>query len=154
MPLRVKLSVIVLNRGSTPEEQEVKRQQAIMVRGKLLAGEDFGLVAMNVSEGSKAAQGGDWGWLQPTDLRTELQTALAGMKENDLSDIIETGSELYLLKVVELQPEHVTPYEEVKVKLEQELKEKEGERLYKAWIERLRRKFYVQVFVDEGLQED
>lgn len=154
VPLRVRLNVIVLNRGSTPEEQEVKRQQAIMVRGKLLAGEEFSFVAMNVSEGSKAAQGGDWGWMQPSDLRVELKNAVAAMKENDISDIIETENELYIVKVAEIQPEHVTPYEEVKDKIEQELKENEGLRLYKAWMERLRRKFYVQIFVDEGPRED
>ena len=58
IPEKVKYSVIVLNKGATPEDQAVKQAEAESIRKRLVEGADFAETAKAVSEGSRAAEGG------------------------------------------------------------------------------------------------
>ena len=146
-PARLKLRLIVLR---LPEDdaalQEEQRQLAVRARGRILAGEEFADVAREVSQDSKASAGGDWGWREPTDFSAELRTALDALPVGEVSDLIETPGVLYLALVEERQAARVRTLDEVRPQLEQELRQAEGERLYTRWIDRLKRKYFVQVF--------
>ena len=57
-----------------------------------------------------------------------------------------TQDELYILKVEAKKSAAVTPFEEAQQSIEKELRKTEEDRLYKAWIQRLKDKYYVKVF--------
>ena len=45
------------------------------------------------------SMGGDWGWVKPREtLRVELAEAALALKPSEVSDVVETERELYLLK--------------------------------------------------------
>jgi parvulin-like peptidyl-prolyl isomerase len=146
VPARSRMSVIVVNRGETDEEREAKKRQAVIARGKLLAGEDFAQVAKEFSEGSKATEGGDWGWIEPANLRSELKDAVESIATGEISEIVESGDAYYIFRVEERQEAGVLPFEKVRAQLESELKQAEAERLYNEWMKRLRRKHFVHIF--------
>jgi len=146
LPAKAKLRMIVLNKGSTPEDQKVKREEAQNILAKLRAGEDFAVVARSVSEGSKAQRGGDWGWTDPDILRPELQEAVHDLQPGQISDIVEVNDELYIVKVEARQNASVVPFEEVQQELEEELRRAEAERLYETWINRLKSKYFVKIY--------
>jgi parvulin-like peptidyl-prolyl isomerase len=146
VPEKAQIRMIVLNRGETEADQKAKAAQAASVRERLEAGEDFAALARSVSEGSKAARGGDWGWIEPGLLRPELAQALAGMAPGETSPVIETEDAFYILRLEGRQPAFQKSFGEVQDDLSDELRRKETERLYKAWIARLKNKYYVQVF--------
>lgn len=143
---KIRLRMIMLNKGDTARDAEVKRSEAEQLVARLKNGEDFAEIARSSSEGIKAAEGGDMGWNKPSDLRSELAAAVAGLKPGEISGIVETEEEFYILKLEDHKDAGMVPFEEVRQTIEDELKQQEGERLYKAWTERLRRKYYVQVF--------
>ena len=143
---KMRLSMIMLNKGDTARDAEVKRTEAEKILEQLKSGEDFAEIAKASSEGIKASEGGDMGWNKPEDLRSELAAAVANLKPGEISGIVETDEEWYILKLVDQKDAGMVPFEEVRKAIEDELKQQEGERLYKAWTERLRRKYYVQVF--------
>jgi peptidyl-prolyl cis-trans isomerase SurA len=145
---QVKLRMIVLHKGSTPEDLKVKRQEAEGIRGKLIAGENFEALAKTESEGSRAAEGGDQGWIEPSSLRTELAAAATHLEAGRISDVIAAGDELYILKVEARKNASIIPFEEARAGIEKELRMAEEERLYKAWIERLKGKFHLKIFAD------
>lgn len=149
VPEQVKLQMIVLHQGATAEDQKVKREEAEKIRAKLLAGEDFGEVAKASSEGNRAAEGGDQGWLEPSSLRAELTAVVDQLEPGRISEVVEAGDELYLLKVEARKNESILPFDEARKGIEKELRMAEEERLYKTWIVRLRRKFYVKVYADD-----
>lgn len=153
VPEQVKLLMIVLHKGATAEDQKVKREEAEQIRAKLVAGEDFAEIAKASSEGSKAAEGGDQGWLEPSSLRPELTNVVAQLEAGRVSEVVEAGDEFYLLKVEARKNASVMPFDEARKGIEKELRMAEEERLYKAWIERLKRKFYVKVFADDFTQK-
>lgn len=142
----VRVGMILINRGDTEEERKVKRKQADDLLTKLREGADFAMVAKENSEGGKADKGGDWGWISPTDFRSELVNVLSTMKPGNISDIVEVDESLYILTLTGRKPSTTVAFEDVKESIEKQLRQKDEERLYKAWINRLRQKYFIEVY--------
>jgi parvulin-like peptidyl-prolyl isomerase len=136
----VKLRMIAVS------NDEPGRKKAAEARSKIEGGADFGEIAKAVSSGSKAADGGDWGWIQPDKLRPELVGKVMSMKKSELSQVIEVEDQLYILKVEDKKE----TFADFQPQIETELRKIEADRLYAAWIERLRKNAYVKVF-DSGI---
>lgn len=147
VPERVQLRLIVLRvSGDDPASAEAQRQLAIRARGRILAGETFAEVAREISQDSKASAGGDWGWRDPSDFDPALRAAIENLPPGEISNVIETPGAVYLAYVEARQAARTRTFEEVRPDIERELRQAEAERLYTRWIERLRRKYFVQVF--------
>jgi parvulin-like peptidyl-prolyl isomerase len=145
-PDRVKLSMIVLSAGDTDSERAAKRELAVRLRGQLLTGESFAELARAHSQDSKAAAGGAWGWMETSMLRDEIKAGTAKMKAGDLSDVIVTKDNLYLVKLEARDAAGVKPLESVRTELEDELRQAEGQRLYAQWIKRLKKTHYYHLY--------
>ena len=146
IPEKVKYSVIVLNTGETPEDQTVKREEARRIRQKLIDGADFAETAKGTSEGSRAADGGSFPWMQPRDVREDLQETLISLPAGEISEIIDTEKQLYIVKVEGRRKEGYTPFEEVRDQIKNALTAQERDRLRNRWIERLKKENYVRIY--------
>jgi parvulin-like peptidyl-prolyl isomerase len=145
-PARIKLRMIVLGGDVPGGEAGVARKKAEELRKKLAGGADFAETAKTQSEGNKAADGGDWGWIEPKILRPELAAAAAQLKKGEISQVIEGGDQFYILKAEDMKDEAVASFAEVQSQIERELRRAEAEKAYGVWIERLRKNAYVKVF--------
>jgi len=146
-PERVKLRMIVFKKPASKQEASEKRRLAEDVRNKLAQGQDFALLAKTLSEGSQASSGGDWGWIEPEKiLRPELAKAALSLAPSEVSEVIETADEIYILKSEGRKESSVTPFADVRQELEQDLRRAERERLYSNWIGRLKERACVTVF--------
>ncbi len=148
IPEKVKYSVIVLNKGTTPEEQAVKLKEARSIRKQLLAGADFNETAKKVSEGSRSAEGGAFPWMQPKDARPELRETLHTLPAGKISEIIPTDTQLYIVKVEARRQAGHKSFDEVRQAIKASLAAEERERLKKRWIERLKKENYVVYYND------
>lgn len=146
IPEKVKHSVIVINKGATPEEMAVKKEEALKIRKKLIDGADFAETAREVSEGSRAADGGSFPWLQPKDVREELQETLQTLPAGEISDIIETDTQLYIVKVEARRQAGYKTFDEVRQDIKNALTARERERLKERWVERLKNENYVVIY--------
>ncbi len=146
IPEKVKYSVIVLNRGVTPEDRTVKMNEAKQLRQQLIEGADFGELATANSEGSRAAEGGAFPWMQPKDARTELRDTLKNLPAGELSDIVETEEGLYLVKVEARRLPGHKSFNEVRLSIKNTLNAQERARLKTRWIERLKKNNYVVIY--------
>jgi len=152
-PAQVRLRMITLKKEPSADST-AKRELAARLRHELTAGKDFAGLATAHSEGMHAAKGGDWGWLVPEKtLRRELAEVVAALKTGGVSEVIETADELYILRIEGRKDVSVVPFSEVQALIEQDLKRKEGERLYAEWIQRLRKGAYVKVFDVDPFQQ-
>lgn len=140
---QVKVHAIVFHKGA---DAETRRQDAVLLRGRIIGGEDFADMARQHSEGIKANEGGDWGWIETAEWRAELKNAVANLKPGQLSEVIDAGDDYFLIRLDDRKEAGVMSFDEVRQKIEEELKQAEGERLMSAWIERLRKKHHVQTF--------
>lgn len=146
IPEKVKYSVIVLNKGETPEDHVVKTEEAQGIREKLIEGADFAATAQENSEGSRAADGGAFPWMQPKDVREELQETLTSLPAGEISELIDTGTQLYLVKVEGRRQAGYTPFEEVRDQIKKALTAQERDRMRSRWIERLKKENYVRIY--------
>jgi len=146
IPAKVKYSVIVLNKGATPEDQGVKREEAESIRKRLLGGDDFNEMAKESSEGSRAVEGGAFPWMQPKDARIELQETLKTLPAGEISEIVETDTELYLVKMEARRQAGHKSFDEVRQAIKTSLNAKERARLKARWIARLKEKNYVVIY--------
>lgn len=144
IPPKVKFRAILINKGETEADRAVKKQQVESIRAKLLAGADFAETAEAVSEGIRASEGGAFPWSEPKEVREELRPALASLPVGQISEIIETDSEYYLLKMEERRAEGCVPFKDVSKKIEQQLLTLEQNRLHRELIERVTAKHYVE----------
>ena len=137
---KVKLRMLVIGGG------ESAAQKAADTRKKLIGGADFAETVKAVGEGTKVNDGGDWGWIQPSKLRPELAEICIKLKPGDISQATKVEDQFYILKVEDRKDS----FADLQSQVENELRRAEAEKLYSAWIERLRKDAYVKVF-DTGL---
>jgi peptidyl-prolyl cis-trans isomerase C len=133
-PEQVKLHVILLQRGESPEEQAAKRAQADLVVKRLASGDDFTAMAREVSEGPGASGGGEWEWTKTSEILPALRDRLAELEAGTCSGVIETGEWFFIARLDARRPETMIPFEDVRQNLERELKRAEEERIFRRWI--------------------
>ncbi|OVE76211.1 hypothetical protein BVX97_02135 [bacterium E08(2017)] len=127
------------------QESRAGLAEAAIVIEKLKKGAAFSDLAREYSDGNRAESGGDWGWVEPGVLRKEIVAAIDGLKEGDVTDPVETKQGVYIVKVEGLKDERIKAYEDVRDKIESELRMKRSEVAYKAWIERLKQDAYIEI---------
>jgi parvulin-like peptidyl-prolyl isomerase len=140
IPYRVKYHFILINKGQTEEDRVAKRKQAEDTLQKLRNGTDFMTVAKEVSEGDLD----DAPWRNPDDIREDLRPALLKTPAGQITDLIETSGEFYIIKIEERREEGYTPFEELQKAIESKLLNAEKDRLHDALIERLTTKHFIE----------
>lgn len=142
---KIHLRMIVIEKGGTAESAAAKRSVAEDAVKRLRAGEEFAAVAKAVSEDSKAGEGGDWGWVEAKLLQAKLAEQAQKLQLREFSEPIETDSSFYVLQCDGRQDTIPTPFEEVRAAIQKDMESSESERLYKAWIGRLKADAYIKL---------
>jgi len=146
-PEKLKLRMIVLEIPADDEEAERVRRQAKDIEKRLRAGADFAAMAKSVSKGVRAADGGGWGWIDPAEtLRAELVKVASGLAPTEISKVTELGEQLYILKVEGRRAAAPAPFDEIHPRIARKVRQREFERLFRAWIDRLKHDAYIKVF--------
>ena len=74
-----------------------------------------------------------------------FEDALFALKVGEVSDIVETNIGFHLIKATDRKPEMILPYENVKDKLKDLLKQEKGQREANAYADKLREKAKVDI---------
>jgi peptidyl-prolyl cis-trans isomerase SurA len=144
---QVKLRMIVItNRPNDTLFSSKDLAKEIMT--KLDEGAPFPEMARIYSQSSQSSEGGDWGWVEKSVLRSDLADVAFAMKPGQRSGVIERPDGAYILLVEETKSAHTRPLSEVRTEIENVLKGEETRRLHDKWIGRLKTKSFVQFFPD------
>jgi peptidyl-prolyl cis-trans isomerase SurA len=90
------------------------KKQAESVRARVLAGEDFGKVAADVSAAPSKANGGLIGPLNVAELSQTLQDMIAKLKPGDVTEPIRTQRGYQILKLDMFKAAAIQPFESVR----------------------------------------
>lgn len=146
IPEGIKFRAIILNRGTTAEEQQVKREEAENILKKLKDGADFAQIAKTASEGPNAEQGGDFPWVELESLPDILKDELKMVSTGEISGIISSGEALYIIKVEGRREAGYLTFEEVRERINEVLLMEEQQRLHDQWISQLKKTNYVKTY--------
>lgn len=138
-----RLSLILLKPKAG--ESEAAFQERVGVVKKRLEAEPFREIARFFSSDASASRGGDWGWIAPDTLRTELAGALVALPVGEVSEPIVTTAGTYFLKNEGVRPEGLQTLESVRDEIVGILRRQESDRLFREWTQRLREKSQVRV---------
>lgn len=106
------------------EDRDAAKAKIDAIKARVDGGEAFANVAKSDSADTFSAEnGGDLGFISD-DMMGEAfsSAAFALVAEGDVSDVIETDFGYHLITVTKINPEQVTPYDEVKDQIFAELK--------------------------------
>jgi peptidyl-prolyl cis-trans isomerase SurA len=95
--------LVALPDNATPDQVRAARDKAQSVLDRLKAGEDFGTVAISVSDGQQALKGGDLGWRKASEVPTIFADVVPHMKDGEISDVIRSPSGFHIIKLLEHQ---------------------------------------------------
>jgi peptidyl-prolyl cis-trans isomerase SurA len=142
---QVKVRMIVISQpvdGPTGEA----RKTADEVLAKIDAGVSFEEMARIYSSGSKRSEGGEYGWIKHSDLQSELSNVAFSLKPGQHSSVVELPEACYIILAEDARPAHVQSLNEVRTEIERTLRAREKERLHKQWIDRLKKKSFIEFY--------
>ena len=147
--LRVRHIFLALSQGAGAAE--VARVQALAEKAlaRLKAGEDFGKVAREISQGPSAPDGGELGWLRRGTVQPDLEKVAFGLQAGQISGPVRTRPGIQILQVEERRGGGVRPLEEVKEEVRDRLVNEQGDSYRTQYIAELRKDAIVEVKMPE-----
>lgn len=121
------------------------RQKALAAKRRIEGGEAFADVAMELSEGPTAKNGGNLGVFGRGEMVPEFERVAFTAAPGKVSDPVRTQFGWHLILVEERVPIASAPLEQVEEDLRNRLYEEEVERAFKGYIEELKRKAHIEV---------
>lgn len=137
-PGTVDVSVILLK----PEQLALKGAVSDALKTN-----DFAAVALKWSADTHAAQGGAWTNVVASEVfKPAICAEIAKMPVGTLSDWVDLDGWSFLLRKDAERPAKARSFAEAYADIEQHVKEKNGEKAYKAWLERLKAETYIRIY--------
>ncbi len=134
--------ILVSPNTITTEEQAFDKIS--LARDRILAGEDFKDLAIEISDDkSNAAQGGDMGWTDPDIFVSEFTEAMDKLAINVLSEPVKTQFGWHLLEVLGRRDQDQTE-EKKRERAYQILSNRKFEEESQTWISELREKAHIK----------
>ena len=148
-PERVQASHILIKVDPEADaSQKAEAQKKIgLVQEKLQKGEDFGALAKEYSEGPSGPNGGELGYFTRGQMVKPFEEAAFAMKPGEVSGMVETRFGYHLIKVTDKTPETTMPYDDVKDRLEQFLKQRKLQEEINVYVKRLEEHAKVEKFI-------
>lgn len=142
-PPEFKLKAITLTSASGSDEGiEAKKQE---ISRKIAAGEDFGALASEYSEGPEKESGGDLGNFKKGELARELEEPVENLKQGEVTPWIQFRNGWYILKLEERKEARLKPFEEARDDIEKMLLGEKSQVKFEEFMKELREKSYIKI---------
>ncbi len=124
-------------------DKKAARARTDEAAARIEAGEAFEVVALDVSEVA-GKKGGDIGWIHTSRLASWMAEMLKHLGRGEVSDVMVLPVGYSLLKLVDRKEYQPVSYEAVRPELEREIFERHLAREYEDWMEKLRKRTYIE----------
>lgn len=96
---RLSTILVAVPEGATPEQREAARSKAQALKERLDKGQDFAQLAVAVSDGQQALQGGDLDWRKGPNLPSVFATTAPKLKLGEVSGVLDSAAGYHLIKL-------------------------------------------------------
>lgn len=134
----------ILIRPESQNDGDKAHAKLIKIRERIIAGEDFAVVAKAESnDPGSAVEGGELGWVGPGQMVPEFEKAMNELAVNEISQPVRTKFGWHVLQVMERRDHDDT--DKVKRKKAQEvIRARKTDPAMQAWIRRIRDEAFVE----------
>lgn len=143
IPESVHLKNIMIRFDETTTEPLAK-QKADDVHSLIKEGRDFSDLAKQYSQGAKADEGGDLGFVTNGQMREEFDRVIFELKAGESCFPIKTDTGYYIFKVEEKKDAYLQSLSEVRDNVENAIFREKAQKRYKEWIAKLKRDAFIQ----------
>jgi len=128
-PEQVRVSHILIKvpQQADEKQRDEARKELEGIEKRVKQGEDFSSLAQQFSQCPSKTQGGDLGFLRRGQTVKPFEEVAFSLQNGQTSEIVETVFGFHLVRTTERKPEAVIPYENVKEKLGQYLREQKAQ---------------------------
>ncbi len=135
----------ILLKPTEIQDDATVRQRLLTVRERIVAGEDFAVLAKALSEDpGSGAEGGDLGWTTPGSFVPEFEAVLASLADNEISQPFRTQFGWHIMQVLGRRQFDNTD-ELRRQRAFVQLRESKAEEETELWLRRLRDEAYVEL---------
>jgi peptidyl-prolyl cis-trans isomerase C len=127
-PEQVKASHILVQVAEGADEK-TKSEALTKIKGiseRIKKGEDFAVVAKEVSDCPSKTQGGDLGFFSEDQMVPAFSDVAFSLKPGEVSGVVETKFGYHLIKSVDKKAASTVPFEQVKDRIKQYLEQEKG----------------------------
>jgi peptidyl-prolyl cis-trans isomerase SurA len=102
IPSKIEISIIQADPSAKEENKLEARQKLLILRSRILGGENFSALAILYSEDTESAKkGGEIGYLTRGELEKEYADAAFSLNKNTVSKIIETKYGFHIIQLID-----------------------------------------------------
>ncbi|MCU7906344.1 MAG: peptidylprolyl isomerase [Candidatus Thiodiazotropha sp. (ex Epidulcina cf. delphinae)] len=95
--------LIATPEGASPQDVQEAKKQALAVYDQLEQGADFNELAVRVSDGRQALEGGDLGWIETSRIPSLFTSVVDEMEPGAISEPIRNASGFHIVKLSEVR---------------------------------------------------
>ncbi len=136
-------------KGVNVAADEEARQRAERARARVLAGEEFAVVAGEISEAPSKANGGLLGPVKIDELAPAIADLVQKLKVGEVSPVFRTARGYQLLKLESLTPAAVRPFDEVRDEIAERIYEERRRVELRKYLKKLRAQAIIEWKNDE-----
>ena len=147
LPEQVRASHILITvdpKASAADRKKAKAKAESLLK-QLKAGADFAKLAKENSGCPSSKQGGDLGYFSKGQMVKPFEDAAWGLKPGELSGVVETQFGYHIIKLTERRGASKVPFDAVKGRIEESLKERKVGELVNAELEAARKSARIEI---------
>ncbi|MBD3380479.1 MAG: hypothetical protein GF408_08485 [Candidatus Omnitrophica bacterium] len=141
-PKSYKVRTLMVRKSGEDNKAE-DRAKAESIRKEIKEGADFSEVAASRSEGPFADKKGDMGYIVQGQLAPPLEEVVLGLKENEISRVVETPIGFHIFKVEDIEEPRQLSLEEVNEFLKDQLYKRKFQEELVEWLEKEREEAHI-----------
>ena len=139
--------LITVPQGADAATKAAARAKAEDVLKQARAGADFAKLARTYSNDASAPRGGDLGFFPKGQMVPAFEAAVFALAPNEISDVVETPFGFHVIKMLEKRTAQSVPFGQAAPQIEQYLRQEQQQAKTRAFVQQLRAKGNVQVFI-------
>ncbi len=129
------------------ETPDLLMQTANKILEELASGEAFEDLAKKYSQDTRKEKGGDWGWINRSDLKDELSDVAFSLAEGEISSPIKIRNDIFILRTQEKKEAGVQPIADVREEIEGVLVGQMAREEQEKWLQGLRKKAFIKFYL-------
>ena len=143
--VRIQQIRLIIPPESSAGEVSRIQAQAESILAKIKGGEDFTSLVGLYSQDPTAQAGGDMGTFKRGELLPAIDEYAFSMKPGEVSPVIRTEGGFHIVKVLARREPAALSEEERRAEVKEVIFSEKAEEDFKVWIEKLRKKAYIEV---------
>lgn len=145
--VRARHILIKVDSGADEKTRAEARRKMGELKKRADGGEDFSQLAKDHSEDSSADDGGDLGFFPKGRMVAPFETAAFALQKDQISDVVETQFGYHLIQLVDRHEAVTLAYDDVKTRINANLRNEKVEEQLKSHLEALRKEAKIETFL-------